>query len=52
MEPFNFSFFSITSWGINLDYCDIECFALEMTKDHSVIFETVSKYFFSDSFLL
>ena len=22
----NFSFFSISGWGIDLDYCDIECF--------------------------
>ena len=29
IEPFNFSFFSITGWGIGLDYCDIEWFALE-----------------------
>ena len=28
-EPFNFSFFSITGQGIDLDYCDIEWFALE-----------------------
>ena len=28
IEPFNFSFFSITGWGIDLDYCDIEWFAL------------------------
>ena len=39
IEPFNFSFFSITGRGINLDYCDIEWFALEMKRDHSVIFE-------------
>ena len=25
--------------GIDLDYCDIEWFALEMNRDHSVIFE-------------
>ena len=24
---------------IDLDYCDIEWFALEMNRDHSVIFE-------------
>ena len=24
VEQFNFSFFSITGWGINLNYCDIE----------------------------
>ena len=44
IEPFNFSFFSITGWGIELDYRDIEWFALEMNRDHSVIFEIASKY--------
>ena len=39
-----FSFFSITGQGIDLDYCDIEWLALEMNRDHSVIFETASKY--------
>ena len=34
-----------------LDYCDIESFALEMNRDHSVIFETASKYCSSDSFV-
>ena len=43
-SPFNFSFFSITGWGIDLDYCDIECFALEMNRGHSVIFEIAFKY--------
>ena len=28
--------FSITGWGIGLDYCDIEWFALGMNQDHSV----------------
>ena len=37
---FNFSFFSITGWGIDLDYCDIEWFVLEMNNDHSVILGT------------
>ena len=45
------SFFSITGWGIDLDYCDIEWFALEMNRDHSVVFETASKYRISDSFV-
>ena len=27
-----------------MDYCDIEWFALEMNRDHSVIFEVPSKY--------
>ena len=51
IKPFNFSFFSITGWGIDLDYCDIEWFALEMNRDHSVFFEIVSKYCISDSFV-
>ena len=28
LELFNFSFFIISGWGIDLDYCDIEWFAL------------------------
>ena len=36
---------------IDLDYHDAEWFALEMNRDHSVIFETVSKYCISDSFV-
>ena len=51
IEPFNFSFFSITYWGIDLDYYDIEWFALETNRDHSVIFETAPKYCLSDSFV-
>ena len=49
MESFNFSFFSITHWGIDLDYCDIEWFALETNRDHSVISEIASKYSISNS---
>ena len=44
-------FFSITGWGIGLDYCDIEWFALEMNRDHSVIFEIASKYCILKSFV-
>ena len=51
MDGFNFSFFSITGRGIDLDYCDIEKFALEMNRDHSAIFEIASKYYISDSFV-
>ena len=32
-----------------MDYCDTEWFALEMNRDHSVIFETTSKYCILDS---
>ena len=44
-------FFSITDQGIDLDYCDIEWFALETYRDHSVIFETASNYCIADSFV-
>ena len=37
--------------GIGLDYCDIEWFALGMSRDHSVIFEIASKDCISDSFV-
>ena len=40
-----------TGWGIDLDYHDIEWFALETNRDHSVIFEIASKYCISDSFV-
>ena len=45
------SFFSVTGWVIDLDYCDTEWFALEMNGDHSVVFEIVSKYCILDSFV-
>ena len=50
-EPFNFSFFGVTGRGIDLDYPDIEWFALETNRDHSVVFEIASKYCISDSFV-
>ena len=42
--------FQFTDWVIDLDNCDIEWFALEMNRDQSVVFETLSKYCISDSF--
>ena len=51
IELFNFSFFSITGRGIDLDYRDIEWVALEMNRDHSVIFEIAPKYCISDYFV-
>ena len=48
---FNFSFFSITGQGLDLDYHVIEWFALKTNRDHSVIFEIASKYCISDSFV-
>ena len=38
-------------WGIDLDYRDIEWFALETNRDHSVVFEIASKYCILDSFV-
>ena len=32
----------------DLDYCDIEWFALERNRDRSVVFEITSKYCISD----
>ena len=37
--------------GIDLDYRDIEWFALETNTDHSVIFEIAPKYCILDSFV-
>ena len=51
IETFNFSLFCISCWGIDLDYCDIEWLALEMNRDHSVIFEIASKYYILNSFV-
>ena len=51
IELFNFSFFGITGWDIDLDYCDIEWFALETNRDYSVVFEIASKYCISDYFV-
>ena len=39
-----FSFFSISGWGIDLDYCGVEWFALKMNWYLSVVFEIAPKY--------
>ena len=36
---------------MDLDYCDTEWFALEMNRDHPVIFEIASKYCISETFV-
>ena len=41
----------LTGLSVDLDYCDIEWFALEVNRDHFVIFEIASKYCISDSFV-
>ena len=40
-----------SSQGIDLNYYDIEWFALKTNRDHSVVFEIASKYCISDSFV-
>ena len=42
--------FGVSGWGIDLDYCDTDWFALEMNRDHSVVFEIAPKYCISDCF--
>ena len=51
IELLYFSFFSFSGQGIDLDYHDIEWFALEMNRDHSVIFDIASRYCISGSFV-
>ena len=43
--------FSVSGWSINLDNCDIEWFALETNRDHSVVYDIASKYCILDSFV-
>ena len=43
IEPFNVSFFSVTSWGIDLDYCDIEWFALDRNGIDLIEAEDIKK---------
>ena len=46
IELFSFSFFGISGWGIiDLIYYNIEWLALELSRDHSVIFETALRYY-------
>ena len=49
IEPVSFSFFSFSTWSIDLDSHDVEWSALEMKLDHSVIFEIIPKYCISYS---
>ena len=36
--------------GKDLEYCDIEWFALETNREHSIVFEIAPTYCISDSF--
>ena len=51
IELFDFSFFGVSDWSIDLDYCKVEWFALEMNRDHSVVFEVAPKYCALDFFV-
>ena len=51
MDPFNFSFFSVTGWGTDLDFRETEWFAMETKRDHSFVYEIASKYCISQSFV-
>ena len=48
---FKYSYFGISGWGIDLNYCDVKWFALETNKDRFATFETAPKYCISDSFV-
>ena len=51
LEPVKLSSFSISSWRIDLDYCDVEWFAKKMNQNLSVNFENACKYCISVSFV-
>ena len=49
--PVSCNFFGISGWGVDLHYHDAEWCALEMNRDHSVVFEIASKYCISHCFV-
>ena len=51
IELFNFSLFDISGWDIDLDYCDVVWFALEINRDYPIVFNIVPKYWILDSFV-
>jgi len=52
IELFDFSFLSICISGIDLkNYCDMEWFAFETNRDHSVILNIAHKYCISKCFV-
>ena len=38
------AYLALCCWGVYLDYCHIEWFALETIRDHSVVFEIAPRY--------
>ena len=51
LEPFHFSLYNITGWGIDLEYCDTEWLVLVTNRNHSVVFDIALEYCISDSFV-
>ena len=49
-QPVMLKKLKLKGWGIDLDYGDIEWFALETNRDHTVVFVIASKYCISDPF--
>ena len=50
-RTFKLQLLGTSGWGIDLEYCDIKWFALEMNRDHSVVFDIAPKYCILDSFV-
>ena len=50
-KPFNITVIQAYAPTSNAEEAEVEWFALEMNRDHSVVFEIASKYCISDSFV-
>ena len=50
-KPFNITVIQVYAPTSYAEEAEVEWFALETNRDHSVIFETASKYCISDSFV-
>ena len=50
-KPFNITVIQVYAPTSNAEETEVEWFALETNRDHSVIFETASKYCILDSLL-
>ena len=50
-KPFNIMVIQVYVPTSNTEEAEVEWFALEMNRDHSVVYEIASKYCISDSFV-
>ena len=50
-KPFNITVIQVYDPTSNTEEAEVEWFALETNRDHSVVFEIASKYCISDSFV-